>query len=170
MSFYFTRFFWSYLWYYKKTELLHSESDETGFPVLDVFILAIGVFLSCLIPFSINRDLGCDISLGLAFLSLDSLFVFAVPIKYGLFVLWTHSQFWVGNISLLNVARHATAESYLEVYSWNGRRMPLNTMWQSLIFQGLMLPILNPIAKCLNGIRNQFVSFSSLSNVKNRFN
>ena len=28
---------------------------------------------------------------------------------------------------------------------------------------------LNPIAKCLNGIRNQFVSFSSLSKVKNRF-
>ena len=51
-----------------------------------MFILAIGVFPSCLIPFSINRDLGCDISLGLASLSLDSLFVFAVPIKYGLYV------------------------------------------------------------------------------------
>ena len=51
-----------------------------------MFILAIGVFPSCLIPFSINRDFGCDISLGLASLSLDSLFVFAVPITYGLYV------------------------------------------------------------------------------------
>ena len=84
-----------YLWYYKKTELLHSESDETGFHVLDVFILAIGVFPSCLIPFSINRDLGCSVSLGLAYLSLDSLFVFAVPKKYGAYFVWSHSKFWV---------------------------------------------------------------------------
>ena len=52
-----------------------------------MFILAIGVFLSCLIPFSINRDLGYAISLELPSLVLDSLSVFAVPIKYGLFVL-----------------------------------------------------------------------------------
>ena len=51
-----------------------------------MFILAIGVFPSCLIPFSINRDLGLSVSLGLAYLSLDSLFVFAVPKKYGLYV------------------------------------------------------------------------------------
>ena len=48
-----------------------------------MFILAIGVFPSCLIAFSINRDLGCSVSLGLASLSLDSLFVFAVPKNMG---------------------------------------------------------------------------------------
>ena len=77
-----------YLGYYKKTELLHSESDETGFHVLDVFVLAIGAFPSCLISFSINRDLGCAISLGLASLTFDLLFVFAFPKENWLCVVW----------------------------------------------------------------------------------